>query len=528
MKRRTKLLTAVLTLTMGIATMGLLAGCDNDDGATKAEELISQAQITIDGKQAELEQKIADLTAAYQAKDSELLQSITAKEESIADLTTAYEAKIAELEQADGNNEQAIEDWTAEYEAKVAEIQQAIVELNNKITANKTELQQKIDNLKSEYETAIDNLESLIAEIQNTDKAQTEKITELEERLESISNIHTHEWGAAIVLQEPTCEEDGFFVQYCACGEDKLTVQNADGEHAWGENVVLSEATCTAFGGAIRLCEVCQTIEHMLLEKKPHCYDEYGLCVDCQPLSSRGLVFTLSRDETCYTITDNGSCNESKISIPATIYGKPVTSIGFGAFFGCTNLTEIIIPDSVTSIDWTFNACSSLTNIIVDENNTAYKSIDGNLYSKDGKTLVQYAIGQTATSFVIPDSVTSIGIGAFFGCTNLTEIIIPDGVTSIGNSAFADCINLQYNTKGNLKYLGNENNPYVYLAGTTATDITTATIENGCKIIGESVFSGCSSLTEIVVPNSVTSIGGYAFSNCSRLTEIVVPNGVTS
>ena len=120
-----------------------------------------------------------------------------------------------------------------------------------------------------------------------------------------------------------------------------------------------------------------------------------------------------------------------------------VTHIAEGAFGRCYSLTSIEIPDSVTSIgSYAFNGCSSLTSIIVDKNNTEYQSIDGNLYSKDGKTLIQYAIGKRDTSFIIPDSVTSIGSSAFYKCSSLTSITIPDSVTSIGSSAFYDCSSL--------------------------------------------------------------------------------------
>ena len=80
--------------------------------------------------------------------------------------------------------------------------------------------------------------------------------------------------------------------------------------------------------------------------------------------------------------------------------------------------------------------------IVVDENNTAYQSINGNLYSKDGTVLITYAIGKTDTSFVIPNSVTTIGYAAFSGCSNLTSVTIPDSVTTIGSRAFYECYNL--------------------------------------------------------------------------------------
>lgn len=81
-------------------------------------------------------------------------------------------------------------------------------------------------------------------------------------------------------------------------------------------------------------------------------------------------------------------------------------------------------------------------NIRVDINNTAYKDIDGNLYSKDGKTLIQYALGKTQTSFIIPDSVTAIGERAFAYSDRLTSVTIGNNVTSIGKQAFYECTGL--------------------------------------------------------------------------------------
>ena len=190
---------------------------------------------------------------------------------------------------------------------------------------------------------------------------------------------------------------------------------------------------------------------------------------------TEGLVFTLQGYDTYAVKGYTGT--ETQVVIPSVYNGKSVTSIKEKAFSECKILTKVVIPGTVTSIgNWAFFSCDSLTEILVDENNTAYKSIDGHLYSKDGKTLIQYAVGKTATLFTIPDGVTSIAWYAFRGCSSLTEIVIPDSVTSIGGSA----------------------------------------------------FSNCNSLTEIVIPNSVTSIGYETFYNCYNLTEIVIPDSVTS
>ena len=176
---------------------------------------------------------------------------------------------------------------------------------------------------------------------------------------------------------------------------------------------------------------------------------------------------------------------------------KNLTTIGENAFADCTSLTSINLPASVTDIGrW---ALLGLAYIEVDSNNQSYQDIDGNLYTKDGTTILQYATGKADTQFVIPASVTSIGNAAFYECPNLTSITIPNSVTSIGENAFAHCSNL-----------------------------TSITIPNSVTTIGERAFYGCLSLTNITIPDSVTSIEDYTFCNCTGLKEVTIPNSVTS
>jgi hypothetical protein len=180
-----------------------------------------------------------------------------------------------------------------------------------------------------------------------------------------------------------------------------------------------------------------------------------------------------------------------------TIPGS-VTSIGEQAFNGCTGLTSINISSNVTSIGYSaFVQCGGLTSIAVDANNPNYSSQDGVLYNKAKTLLIEYPAGKTG-AFTIPSSVTSLGVGAFSTCRELTGIIIPGSVTSIGDRAFSHC-----------------------------SGLTSITIPNSVTSIGDSAFSGCG-LTSIIIPNSITSIGSTVFAGCSGLTSITLPSSVTS
>ena len=204
-----------------------------------------------------------------------------------------------------------------------------------------------------------------------------------------------------------------------------------------------------------------------------------------------GYLYYSIQNETV-TITDFEE-GGSSLSIPKTIEGLPVTSIGLFAFANCDSLTNVTIPDSVTSIgEAAFDSCENLTSV------------------------------------VIPDSVTSIGGDAFYGCSSLSSINIPDRITYIGDLAFDGCTNLAYNVYDNAKYLGNENNPYFVLMMATDNSISSCQIHENTRMIYGCAFSSCSNLTNITIPDNVTSIGGSAFDDCKNLTSIVIPDSVTS
>ena len=237
--------------------------------------------------------------------------------------------------------------------------------------------------------------------------------------------------------------------------------------------------------------------------------------------SDTEIVLPEYSNGTKYSIWNYAFCGNDKIT--KVTVGDSVTSIGDGAFLNCTSLTSITIGASVTSIgESVFSYCTSLKNINVDEDNKYYQSIDGNLYSKNGNTLIQYAVAKLDTSFKIPDSVTSIGDGAFAYCAALISIEIPDSVTSIGDGAFAYCTALiSIEIPDNVMNIGNR----AFLCCTSLTGIT---IPDGVEIIENNTFSGCTSLESVTFGkySQLKGIRGYAFWDCTSLQSITIVNSV--
>ena len=234
-------------------------------------------------------------------------------------------------------------------------------------------------------------------------------------------------------------------------------------------------------------------------------------------------------DGNCLIVTKNETlilgCKNSIIPSDGS-----VTSISERAFYNCTGLTSITIPDSVTSIGkYAFNGCTGLTSVTI--NGTVTK-IDNHVFYNC----------RSLTTITIPDSVTSIGDYAFYNCTGLTSITIPDSVTSIGKYAFSVCNGLT-NISGsatNVCTVAKQANPSSFVVYITSGDsidekafyydtgLTGVTIGNSITNIGNSAFSSCEKLSSITIGNGVTNIGEKAFYDCKGLISITIPSGVTS
>ena len=208
--------------------------------------------------------------------------------------------------------------------------------------------------------------------------------------------------------------------------------------------------------------------------------------------------------------------NKNITSFEELQYFTGLTEIGAWTFYNCTNLTSVILPNSITSIgNDAFNSCHklisvpipysvknisyavfrdcfSMTDIYVDDSNTNYCSVDGVLFSHDKKVLVAYPDGKQG-AYSIPNSVIEIGNCAFSSCKGLTSVLIPNSVTIIGFDAFYEC-----------------------------RALSSLTIPNSVTTIRYAAFTFCTGLTSITIPSSVTNMEYFVFDGCTGLTSMIV------
>ena len=249
-----------------------------------------------------------------------------------------------------------------------------------------------------------------------------------------------------------------------------------------------------------------------------------------KPVEAKAAEITIAGGTYTYSVKEDNTIEivgwegtDTKITIPSTIDGMSVTSIGSDAFYGCSSLTDITIPEGVTSIDrYAFGGCSGLTSITIPE---GVISIGNSAFAKC----------RGLTTVTMPRSLEIIEHSAFYGCSSLTSITIPEGITSeYIKYAFGECKSLiDIN-------VSNNNQKYASVSGVLFSKDCTELIRcpegkigayvipEGVTRIGDNAFSNCTGLTDITIPKGVKNIENAAFTGCSGLTSITIPESVTS
>ena len=228
--------------------------------------------------------------------------------------------------------------------------------------------------------------------------------------------------------------------------------------------------------------------------------------------SSHNIQVSFNYTPFTYTI-DSGSITITHyfgsggvLTIPSTITGKPVTSIGDYAFSG-TSLTSVNIPNSVIIIgQCAFYGCTGLNNVIM---GNQVANIGNQAFSNTG-----------ITSIVIPNSVTNIGFDAFDSCWSLTNATLVNGITCIQDYTFNGSGLTSITIPNTVTNIG--------IGAFSGTSLTSVTIPNSVTKIGSWAFGFCTNLTQVAIPDSVTTIGDFAFYDCLNLTNITLVNGITS
>ncbi|MDO4544191.1 MAG: leucine-rich repeat protein [Clostridia bacterium] len=229
---------------------------------------------------------------------------------------------------------------------------------------------------------------------------------------------------------------------------------------------------------------------------------------------------------------------------------ESLTSIGSYAFES-TKLIGIDIPKNVSSIEGApFPACHKMTEIRVAEDNPYYKAVDGVLFSKDGKTLVQYPAGSPKVNYSVPVGTERIGAGAFYWSPTLQNVAIPEGVVSIGEYAFFSCMGItSFNLPDSLRkveqrafmdtgWMRAQPDGFLYLdswmivykkgykIGGATGDVI---IAEGTKHIADQALFRCPDVQNIILPDGLITIGESAFADCNRYRrDIVIPDTVTT
>lgn len=212
---------------------------------------------------------------------------------------------------------------------------------------------------------------------------------------------------------------------------------------------------------------------------------------------------------------------DNDLVIPDSIDNAVVTSIGEKAFAESNQFESITIPDSIGSIgEGAFDCREDLSKVYINSLENWCKIDFKDSGSQPMCNFADlYINGNLLTDLTVPDSITSINNYTFSGCTSITSVTLPNCITKICDDAFSFCDNLEKVEFGHeLKSIGNYAFAY--------TSLKNITIPDSVTYIGDYAFS-CCSFESIVIPDSLTSVNDYAFSYCNKLKTVIIPDSVT-
>lgn len=255
--------------------------------------------------------------------------------------------------------------------------------------------------------------------------------------------------------------------------------------------------------------------------------------------------YEINTDGTASISAYNGSGGD--VTIPSSLNGVTVTAIYYDAFKGCSNVNYITIPSTIKTMgEGVFLECTNLKSIYVDNGNQNYSSMDGVLFSKDKRKLIQHPAGNSRSSYTVPDSVTSLEKYTFTNCHNLMNISLHDGIYIPSCKAFyySGYYEDNRNWDGDALYIDNyfiellraDGDFYVKegtksIAGCafeTLKLLSSVHLPDGLTTIGEYAFRKCTGLESVRIPDSTTQLGIGAFNACSSMEYITLPNKLTN
>ncbi len=338
--------------------------------------------------------------------------------------------------------------------------------------------------------------------------------------------IIEHQYDMEII--EVSCTQDGYYIYTCTgCGDTYSELYCQAYNHYWSAWEITQLGDCVTATIWQRVCPFCAEVQEKTENRGWHNFSEQGICSGCGTTCSLGLEFLIFEGEGEVYVTGMGSCTDTTVVIPDLWQGLPVTMLLNGAFANCTEMTSVVIPNtvhtldincfygsglvtvtipaSVTAIEDTpFNNCKNLTAIHVDPANPSYCSADGVLFDKAMTTLLLYPQGKPDGKYTVPNGVTAIrsltgqfstlvlpdglqviGAYALSSCNNLTQLTLPDSVTEVGEGAISFCDSLEV-----------------------------LELPSGLTVLPEELCRSCHKLWWIKLDSTLTKISATAFYTC--------------